>query len=219
MLKTLEEYINLERGILVFSHCIEVIGLSDKIGVLNITSMLNELMREKITYLNFLLIQKYHTTFLNLLLDEKCINLEVNNESDYLKYVSQYDITFDDNSKTSTGFIYPFKLPYTKFVLEVNENYKKYVMDIFSYICPLYQEHDTIMQIVVKDFLKKLNEVFISFINFTEQDIHIILAAQICNNIRYIFKSYNFYSEYLAKAANIRQNVDFDSTRSLKEAW
>ena len=97
---------------------------------------------------------------------------------------------------------------------------------MFIFIKPIYTEYETILSEVVRDFLKKLNEVFITFINNSADEITIILVkllliqcAQICNNIRYVFKSYNFFSDYVKKAASLKININFDSVRSLKEAW
>jgi hypothetical protein len=85
-------------------------------------------------------------------------------------------LTLDDNSNSITGFIYPFRLPYTYFVVEINENYKKYIDEIFLFIQPIYNEYETILSEVVRDFLKKLNEVFITFINNSGDEITIILV-------------------------------------------
>ncbi len=136
-----------------------------------------------------------------------------------MKYATQYSITLDDNSKPISSIIYPIKLPYTNFVIEVNENFKKYVNEIFQFIQPIYSEFDSIMPEVVRDFLKKLNEVFITFTYNSEQELNIIMTAHICNNIRFILKSYTFFSNYVMKVANIKNNIVFDSERSLKEAW
>ncbi len=136
-----------------------------------------------------------------------------------MKYATQYSITLDDNSKPISGLIYPIRLPYTNFVIEVNENFKKYVNEIFEFIQPIYNEFDNILPEVVRDFLKKLNEVFITFTYNSEQELNIIMTAQICNNIRYILKSYTFYCNYVMKIGNIKNPIVFDSERSLKEAW
>ena len=93
-----------------------------------------------------------------------------------VKYASQYYLNLDDNSNSISGFIYPFRLPYTYFVIEINENYKKYVDEIFLFVKPIYTEYETIMSEVVRDFLKKLNEVFITFINNSGDEITIILV-------------------------------------------
>jgi hypothetical protein len=123
-----------------------------------------------------------------------------------------------DDIKPTTNIIYPFRLPYTNFVIEVNENFKKYVNEVFEYIQPLYSEHDSVIPEVVRDYLKKLNEVFITFSNSSEQDLNIILTAQISNNIRYILKSFGFYANYVIKVTNIKTGLSFDSDKSLKEA-
>ena len=112
------------------------------------------------------------------------LNIEIKSEDEFIKYASQYAITLDDNSKPISGLIYPYKLPYTDFVIKVNENFKKYVDEIYHYIEPLYNDYENIMHDVVRDFIKKINEVFHTFSNFQEHDLNIILAAQICNNIR-----------------------------------
>lgn len=217
-LKDHNDYINLEKSIFVFISSIERIGISERVGI-DIKSLLFETMRDKIKFLNFILIRKYNNLFVNLLYDEKCVNIEVHNQDEFLKYATQYMITLDDNSKPISGFIYPFKLPYTIFVIEVNENFKNYVDEIFEFVRPIFTEYDSIMPEVVKDFLKKINEVFITFSNNQEQDLNIILAAQICNNIRFILKSHNFYSNYVMNVCNIKNYISFDSERSLKESW
>jgi hypothetical protein len=217
-LKTHPEYIILEKSIFIFLKSIERIGISERIGI-DIKSTLVETMKEKIKYLNFIMIKKYNNYFVNLLFEEKCLCLDVHNQDEFVKYASQYQITLDDNSKSVSGFIYPLKLPYTHFVIEVNESFKKYIDEIFEYIKPLYQEYDNIIPDVVRDFLKKINEVFITFQNSQEQELNIILAAQICNNIRYIMKSYNFYASHVTKVCNIKNIIQFDSERSLKEVW
>ena len=217
-LRTQPEYIELEKSILVFLKSIERIGVSEKIGV-DIKSLIQEMMKEKIKYLNFILIQKYHNLFVNLLFEEKCLNIEVRNEDEYLKYVTKYSIILDDNSKPISLFIYPFKLPYTNYVIEVNENFNTYLEEIFEYINPLFPEKENIMTEVVGDFLKKLNEVFITFANIQEMALNIILAAQICNNLRYILKSYNYYSNQVVKICNTKSNILFNCEKSLTETW
>ena len=57
------------------------------------------------------------------------------------------------------------------------------------------------------------------FSNTQEQDINIISLAQICNNIKYVYKSHNFYVEYVKKKCNIKTEVAFYNEKSLKEAW
>jgi len=71
---------------------------------------------------------------------------------------------------------YPIKLPYTKFVVDVNEKFKTYVQEIFNYIKPLYKDYSAILSETVRDFLKKLNEVFITFMSNYQQEINIILV-------------------------------------------
>ena len=176
------------------------------------------MMKEKVKLLNFLLIRRYNNYFVNRLFDEKCMNIEVRNQDEYIKFCAQYSISLDDNSKPVSGFIYPFKLPYTQFVLDVNEAFKKYVDEIFCYVEPLYSEYEAIMHDVVRDFIKKINEVFHTFSNFQEHDLNIILAAQICNNIRFIYKSHNFYSEYVMRKCNIKNSFSFDTERAFNES-
>ena len=136
-----------------------------------------------------------------------------------MKYVNQYSISLDDNSKPATIMIYPYFLPYTMFVVDVNEHFKKYFDEIFEYIKPIFTEYDLIIQTVTRDFLKKLNESFLLFSNSIDQDLSVILLAQICNNIRFILKSYNFYESYIVKKANLKSKITFESEKSLKEVW
>ena len=64
-----------------------------------------------------------------------------------------------------------------------------------------------------------LVEVFIFFSNTQDQDINIISLAQICNNIKYVFRSHTFYVDYVRKKCNIKTQVAFYTEKSLKEAW
>ena len=82
-----------------------------------------------------------------------------------------------------------------------------------------YNEYEYIIPEVVKDYIKSLNQVFITFSNNQMNNLNIILAAQICNNIRYILKSHYFYSNFVMKFCNIKNFVNFDSERSLKDVW
>ena len=102
---------------------------------------------------------------------------------------------------------------------DVNENFKRYVEEIFEFIRPLYNDYDGIIPEMVRDFLKKLNEVFIFFANSQEQDINVISLAQISNNIKFILQSHVFYVEYVKKTCNIKTYVTLYSERPLKEAW
>lgn len=136
-----------------------------------------------------------------------------------MKYVNQYSITLDENSKESHQGNYPYYLPYTDFVVNVNEHFKKYFDEIFEYIKPIFSDYDMIVQSVTRDFLKKLNESFLLFTNSIDQDLSVILLAQICNNIRFILKSYGLYESYITKKANIKSKINFDSEKSLKEVW
>jgi hypothetical protein len=217
-----DEYLQFEKAIFVFINSIERIGITERIGI-DLRSSLIEIIRDKIKYLNFILIRKYNNLFVNLLFDDNYINIDVHNQDEYskfiltlVKYVAQYSINLDDIKPTS-NIVYPFRLPYTNFVIEVNENFKNYLNEIFEYIKPLFTEYDSIIPEVVRDYLRKLNEVFITFSNSSEQDLNIILTAQISNNIRFILKSYNFYANYVIKVTNIK-NLTFDSEKSLKES-
>jgi hypothetical protein len=212
-----EDFNSLQSSIFIFLQCIERIGVNERIG-LDIKSSLVEMMKEKIKLLNFLLIRRYNNYFVNRLFEEKCVNIEVRNQDEYIKYCAQYSISLDDNSKPISGFIYPFKLPYTHFVIDVNESFKRYVDEIFKFVEPLFSEFENIMHDTVRDFIKKINEVFHTFSNFQEHDLNIILAAQICNNIRFIYKSHNFYSEYVKRKCNVKNSLSFDTERSFNES-
>ena len=218
------EYITLERSIFIFVSAIERIGISDKIGV-DIRSLIIEMIKEKVISLNITLIAKYNMMFSRMILDDlNSTALIANNADDFMKYATQYSITLDDNTNISqkkemSAMIYPYKLPYTQFVIDVNENFKRYVEEIFEFIRPLYNDYDGIIPEMVRDFLKKLNEVFIFFANSQEQDINVISLAQISNNIKFILQSHVFYVEYVKKTCNIKTYVTLYSERPLKEAW
>ena len=216
---TTTEYITLQRNIFIFLNSLERIGISEKIGI-DIRSIMVEMIKEKVISLNMALISKYNTLFSRMILDDlnsQCLTAK--NPDDFMKYVTQYSINLDDNKIKSNNLKYPYKLPYTKYVIDVNENFKHYVDEIYEFVKPLYNDFESIIPEMVKSFLKKLNEVFIFFSNTQEQDINIISLGQICNNIKYVYKSHNFYVEYVKKKCNIKSQVIFYSEKSLKEAW
>ena len=216
---TTTEYITLQRNIFIFLNALERIGISDKIGI-DIRSIMVEMIKEKVISLNMALISKYNTLFSRMILDDlnsQCLIAQ--NPDEFIKYVTQYSIILDDNKTKALNLKYPFKLPYTKYVIDVNENFKHYVDEIYEFVKPLYNDFESIIPEMVKSFLKKLNEVFIFFSNTQEQDINIISLAQICNNIKYVYKSHSFYVEYVKKKCNIKVQVEFYSEKSLKEAW
>ena len=216
---TTTEYITLQRNIFIFLNSLERIGLSEKIGI-DIRSILVEMIKEKVMSLNMALISKYNTLFSRMILDDlnsQC--LIAKNPDEFIKYVTQYSINLDDSKIKAVNLKYPYKLPFTKYVIDVNENFKHYVDEIYEFVKPLYNDFESIIPEMVKSFLKKLNEVFIFFSNTQEQDINIISLAQICNNIKYVYKSHNFYVEYVKKKCNIKTQVDFYNEKSLKEAW
>ena len=154
--------------------------------------------------------------FTRMILDDlNSMALVANTADDFIKLATQYSISLEEN----TPMIYPLKLPYTQFVINVNENFKRYVNEIFEFIQPLYTDYDGIIPEMVRDFLKKLNEVFILFANSQEQDINVISLAQISNNIKYILQSHVFYVEYVKKKCGIKTYVTLYSERPLKEAW
>lgn len=93
-----------------------------------------------------------------------------------MRYTKQYSIILDDVSQSVTELHYPFKLPYTIFVVNVNEEYKNYVQEIFEFIKPLYQDYSNITTEVIRDFLKKLNEVFLTFLNDYQQEMNVLLV-------------------------------------------
>lgn len=66
--------------------CIERIGISEKVGI-DIKSGLLDIMREKVNFLNYVLINKYNNIFTNMLYDEKCQNIEIKNMDDYSKNI------------------------------------------------------------------------------------------------------------------------------------
>ena len=216
---TTTEYITLQRNIFIFLNSLERIGLSEKIGI-DIRSILVEMIKEKVMSLNMALISKYNTLFSRMILDDlnsQC--LIAKNPDEFIKYVTQYSINLDETKIKAVNLKYPYKLPFTKYVIDVNENFKHYVDEIYEFVKPLYNDFESIIPEMVKSFLKKLNEVFIFFSNTQEQDINIISLAQICNNIKYVYKSHNFYVEYVKKKCNIKTQVDFYNEKSLKEAW
>ena len=216
---TTTEYITLQRNIFIFLNSLERIGISEKIGV-DIRSIMVEMIKEKVISLNMALISKYNTLFSRMILDDlssQC--LVAQNPDDFMKYVTQYSIILEETKTKATNLKYPFKLPYTKYVIDVNENFKHYVDEIYEFVRPLYSDFESIIPEMVKSFLKKLNEVFIFFSNTQEQDINIISLAQICNNIKYVFSSHTFYVEYVRKKCNIKTQVAFYTEKSLKEAW
>ena len=216
---TTTEYITLQRNIFIFLNALERIGISEKIGI-DIRSIMVEMIKEKVISLNMALISKYNTLFSRMILDDlnsQC--LIAKNPDEFIKYVTQYSIILDDNKIKAVNLKYPFKLPYTKYVIDVNENFKHYVDEIYEFVKPLYNDFESIIPEMVKSFLKKLNEVFIFFSNTQEQDINIISLAQICNNIKYVYKSHNFYVEYVKKKCNIKTQVSYYTEKSLKEAW
>ena len=209
------EFITLERSVFIFVAAIERIGISEKIGV-DIKAMIIEMTKEKVMSLNITLISKYNTMFTRMILDDlNSMALVANTADDFIKLATQYSISLEEN----TPMIYPLKLPYTQFVINVNENFKRYVNEIFEFIQPLYTDYDGIIPEMVRDFLKKLNEVFILFANSQEQDINVISLAQISNNIKYILQSHVFYVEYVKKKCGIKTYVTLYSERPLKEAW
>ena len=216
---TTTEYITLQRNIFIFLNALERIGISEKIGI-DIRSIMVEMIKEKVISLNMALISKYNTLFSRMILDDlgsQC--LVAQNPDEFMKYVTQYSIILEETKTKASNLKYPFKLPYTKYVIDVNENFKHYVDEIYEFVRPLYNDFESIIPEMVKSFLKKLNEVFILFSNTQEQDINIISLAQICNNIKYVFSSHTFYVEYVRKKCNIKTQVAFYTEKSLKEAW
>jgi len=81
-LKTHREYIIFQKALFVFLKCVERIGISEKVGI-DIKSGLLDIMRDKVSYLNYVLINKYNNIFTNMLYDEKCQNIEVKNMDDF----------------------------------------------------------------------------------------------------------------------------------------
>ena len=216
---TTTEYITLQRNIFIFLNALERIGISEKIGI-DIRSIMVEMIKEKVISLNMALISKYNTLFSRMILDDlgsQC--LVAQNPDEFMKYVTQYSIILEETKTKASNLKYPFNLPYTKYVIDVNENFKHYVDEIYEFVRPLYNDFESIIPEMVKSFLKKLNEVFIFFSNTQEQDINIISLAQICNNIKYVFSSHTFYVEYVRKKCNIKTQVAFYTEKSLKEAW
>ena len=216
---TTTEYITLQRNIFIFLNALERIGISEKIGI-DVRSIMIEMIKEKVVSLNMALISKYNTLFSRMILDDlgsQCLIAQ--NPDEFMKYVTQYSIILEETKAKASNLKYPFKLPYTKYVIDVNENFKHYVDEIYEFVRPLYNDFESIIPEMVKSFLKKLNEVFIFFSNTQEQDINIISLAQICNNIKYVFSSHTFYVEYVRKKCNIKTQVAFYTEKSLKEAW
>ena len=189
---TTTEYITLQRNIFIFLNSLERIGLSEKIGI-DIRSILVEMIKEKVMSLNMALISKYNTLFSRMILDDlnsQC--LVAKNPDEFIKYVTQYSIVLDDNKIKAINLKYPYKLPFTKYVIDVNENFKHYVDEIYEFVKPLYNDFESIIPEMVKSFLKKL---------------------------KYVYKSHNFYVEYVKKKCNIKTQVAFYTEKSLKEAW
>jgi hypothetical protein len=198
----IEDFLNLQSSIFTFIDCLDCIGVSDRTSIDPKANLLL-LMKEKAEDLNFMLIKKYDNLFLNLLCEEKYINLECHNEEDYNKYCKQYFITLEEETMN-----YPLKLPFTVFVIQVNENFKSYFNEIYNYISPLYSEmeFETFVPNILKTFLDKINEVFHTFSNFQDQEMNIILAAHICNNIQYLSKSKKFFINFVTNKCHINSD-------------
>ncbi len=230
-LTNIEDFIAVERSVFIFIKAIDRVGISARIGI-DLKSSLIEIMKDKSHDLNFILIKKYNNIFVNLLFEEKGMNIEVKNKDEFVRYCTQYSISNFDNDHgisntamssnlnqardiNTNNIIYPYSLPYTQFVVDVNENFKKYVDELYEFIKPLHTEYESAMESLVDNFLKKFNEVFHTFSNFQETELNIILAAYICSNIKYIAKSKSFYSEYVMKKCyNVKNITAFSGAES-----
>ena len=97
------------------------------------------MIKEKLISLNMALISKYNTLFSRMILDDLNFHcLVAQNLDDFMKYVTQYSIILEETKTKATNLKYPFKLAYTKYVIDVNENVKYYVEEIYEFARPLY---------------------------------------------------------------------------------
>lgn len=62
-------------------------------------------------------------------------------------------------------------------------------------------------------------ECLISFSNFSEGELPILLCAWICNNIKYIYYSRVYLKEYLTALTNPKFELRIENEKSFEEAW
>lgn len=163
-----------------------------------------------------ILIQSHQDAFTNLLYSQNGSRLVAINQDDLLKYCVQYGISAFEGETVQK---FPIELPYTQFVVDVNENYKLFIDELYNFVKTLYQDCSIEMEQAASDFLNKINACFISFANFTEVEINLIVCAIISSNIKYCFKSVSFYEDYINKKVNPKNQIKISCERNFKEAW
>ena len=201
---TTNDFINLSKSIYIFLDTIDRLGINEKIGI-DIRSLLIEKVKEKVETLNTLLRNKYMMIIKDLILEDHNNNntkLIVNNKEELEKYALQYNFDLTQNNIDINKF--PIHLPYSKFVIDLNENYKKYINELFRFVKPLYKDYDSVIPNNVSIFLQQLNTPFFEFLSDLNQQINAISLSRIYNNVTYIIKSGEFYTEYVKKICNIR---------------
>lgn len=75
------------------------------------------------------------------------------------------------------------------FVIKVNEEFKLYLKEIFNFIKPLFHDYSNILSDTVRNFLKKLNEVFILYHTNYRDEMNMVLVNDIylkigCSNLQ-----------------------------------
>ena len=181
----LNDFMNLSRSIYIFLDTIDRLGINEKIGI-DIRSVIIENVKEKVDTLNTLLRNKYMMIIKDLILEDhnESKKIIINNKEDLEKYVLQYNFNLSDNNININQF--PIQLPYSTFIIDLNENYKTYINELFKFIKPLYNNYDSVIPNNVSIFLQQLSVPFFEFLSDLNQQINAISLARIYYNVTYI---------------------------------
>ena len=212
----LNDFMNLSRSIYIFLDTIDRLGINEKIGI-DIRSVIIENVKEKVDTLNTLLRNKYMMIIKDLILEDhnESKKIIINNKEDLEKYVLQYNFNLSEYNININQF--PIQLPYSTFIIDLNENYKKYINELFKFIKPLYNNYDSVIPNNVSIFLQQLSVPFFEFLSDLNQQINAISLARIYYNVTYIIKSKDFYIDYVTKTCNIRTTIEMFNEERLNK--
>ena len=232
MITQFEEFLELEGAVITFIKSLSYIGLSEKIETKSLIDKIYEILRNKISIVNFLLIKKYQDIMTSNLYSEKYTFVSITQRSDLTKFVEDFGIEniddYDDFVQNMFNKVLSkineldsgqqLKFPVTDIVYKYKDIYNDYIKKIYLYIKPIFNDSSITIEKLAQEFLKKLNESFISFSNFSEGEIQIVSCACISNNLRFLYFTSDNFSKALSKI-NPKFQFKIQIKNSFQEAW
>lgn len=240
LMKVYEDFYELKSSTILFLKSVEFIGITEnsKFDLKSQIEYFYETLRNKINNINFSLLSNYQNSIMSTLYNEKLNFIIINSSSDISKIIDEFHIEYDDLKENNLlknlfkevssleKITSPIRIPITNLVYEYKNAYIEYIKKMYSYIKNLYSEPYYKLEVLVIEFVKKMNDQFISFSNFSEGELHMILCASISQNLKFINAISKMFNKELNKLVNVKSisnnsylNLNFKFDKTFEDAW